>query len=96
MTAVCTVLVAATLAMHVISFGDPRFHLPLVPVFALIAARFARWRSGFHRGRLVLAAVVLLLLVLPWSAQLATYWAALLKLTAPGGWNSQLSFDDLL
>jgi hypothetical protein len=93
---VCTVLIAATVAMHLISFGDPRFHLPLVPVFAVMAARLGRCRSGFHLRRLIVAAILLLVLVLPWSVQLATYWAALRKLTGPGGWNSQLSFDDLL
>jgi 4-amino-4-deoxy-L-arabinose transferase-like glycosyltransferase len=92
----CGLFLATTAVMHLVSFGDPRFHLPFVPVLAVLATGLARWQHGGVPWRGVVAAIVMLLLALVWREQLAVYWAALIRLTAPGGWNSQLSFDDLL
>jgi 4-amino-4-deoxy-L-arabinose transferase-like glycosyltransferase len=87
---------AATTAMHMVSFGDPRFHLPFVPVLAVLATGGARWRDGVHRWRLALLALLVVWLAIAWAAQLDTYRAALIKLAAPGGSSLALSFDDLL
>jgi hypothetical protein len=89
-------LLAASAGMHVLSFGDPRFHLPFVPLLAVLATGISRWRAGVHAWRLVVAAAVFVWLASAWATQLATYAAALIRLVAPGGSSIALSFDDLL
>jgi 4-amino-4-deoxy-L-arabinose transferase-like glycosyltransferase len=91
------VFIAAIAMLHVMSFGDPRYHLPIVPVLAVLATGLARAvANGVSPSRLASGVVIVALLATAWSAQLSTYRAALGKLTAPTGWNSQLSYDDLL
>ncbi len=92
----CVLFLLASAAMHIVSFGDPRFHLPLVPVLAVLATGLARWRVGVIPWRVVMAAVLGIWLFSVWSRQVATYLPALIKLAEPNGWTSQLSFDDLL
>jgi 4-amino-4-deoxy-L-arabinose transferase-like glycosyltransferase len=87
--------IAATVAMHAISFGDPRYHLPLVPVLAVLATGLGKLANGFSPVRTATALVILALLASAWWAQFATYSTALPKLVAPGGWNSQIAYDDL-
>jgi 4-amino-4-deoxy-L-arabinose transferase-like glycosyltransferase len=87
---------SVTLAMHIFTFGDPRYHLPMVPVLAVLATGMARWTNGISPLRLAVAAVVLALLAIAWWTHLTTYWAALVRLVAPDGWRSQLAYDDLL
>ncbi len=91
--------VAATVALHVLSFAESRFHLPLVPVLAVAASLGAPRRtpapavSGapvtspgpIARGRLGVAVVVLALLSLAWTRQAPELFAALSRLRAPGG-----------
>jgi 4-amino-4-deoxy-L-arabinose transferase-like glycosyltransferase len=90
------IFLSLTLAMHTLTFGDPRYHLPMVPVLAVLATGMARWRNGISPLRLALAAVALVLLAIAWGTHLATYWTALVRLAAPDGWRSQLAYDDLL
>ena len=87
---------AFTVAMHAISIGDPRFHVPLVPIFAVLATGLAKMRNGFSKVRLAAAAIGVTLLAVAWAAQLAIYWAALAKLAPAGGWMTQIPYDDLL
>ncbi len=93
---VTVLFLAFTIGMHAISIGDPRFHIPLVPVLAVLATGVAHAKNGFSRIRLAAAAVAIALLAVAWSAQFATYWAALAKLAPPGGWMSHIPYDDLM
>ena len=92
--AVC--FLAAAVALSLAAFGEPRFHLPFVPVLAVLAAGLASWRGGVHRWRAVAAVALLLFLAGVWSAQLANYLPFLRQMAEPDGWRRQLSFDDLL
>lgn len=70
-----TILVALTLMfvtlIHVLSFGDSRFHLPWVPLLAIAAARgFApREANPWTASRQTLLAVVLVAFALVWIEQ---------------------------
>ena len=88
--------VVGTVVMHAASFGDPRFHLPLVPVLAVLATGLSRQPRRVIATRVAWLAVLYICLVPAWYAQLANYMDHLPVLTAPGGWQSHLSFDDLL
>jgi len=92
--AVCYLVAAA--ALSVIAFGEPRFHLPFVPVLAVLATGAARRREGWHRGALVVGAAVLVVLGVVWAGQLGNYLGYLPDLARPGGWQRALSFDDVL
>ena len=83
-------------ALSLVTFGEPRFHLPFVPVLAVLATGLAGWRAGVHRWRAVAALALLLFLAVVWSAQLANYLHYLRLMSEPDGWRRQLSFDDLL
>lgn len=86
----------ASLAMHLLAFGDPRFHLPFVPLLAVLATGLAAGWPAVRSWRLGVAALALAALSLAWAPQLAVYWRALVRLAAPDGSQSALPFDDLL
>jgi 4-amino-4-deoxy-L-arabinose transferase-like glycosyltransferase len=92
----CGLFLIVSVAMHLVSFGDPRFHLPFVPILAVLATGLERWRNGLVPWRAVAAAALIVLLAIAWRDQVAVYSEALRRLAAPGGWTTQLSFDDLL
>lgn len=83
--------IAATAAMHLLAFGDPRFHLPLVPLLA-VAAPYASLR---HRSAIGASLATCALLAPAWYAQAAHYMPFLRLLMLPGGSSSPLSFDAL-
>lgn len=89
------VYLAAAVALSAASFGEPRFHLPFVPVLAVLAAGLGA-SGAVQRWRLAGGAIVLLLLLPAWADQLRTYLGVLAALAAPGSWNRELPFDDLL
>lgn len=90
------VFLLSAAALHLLSFGDPRFHLPFVPVMAVLATRSGRSpRTMAPRRALCLAALFARMLP-AWHAQLSNYLDHLPILAAPGGWRSHVSFDDLL
>ena len=95
-TAIALAFVGTSAAMHLLSFGDPRFHLPFVPLLAVIATRLEQIGAGVHRWRTILAGAIVVALALAWAPQLATYLDALHSLAAPGGSSRPLSYDDLL
>ena len=90
------VLVAASAGLALLAFGDPRFHLPLIPALAVLAAGAPRARQGLHRGGAVVVALAIAALLPAWASQYATYRDALDRLATPGGAHAALSFDDLL
>lgn len=88
-------LLAAYLLPHVLILSEDRFHLALVPFFAILAAHAwtsgrvafaARWReSPAGRIALSLAVSVVVLLVLNWGFELFRDADKIAALFAPGG-----------
>jgi 4-amino-4-deoxy-L-arabinose transferase-like glycosyltransferase len=76
-----TTLIAVT-AVHVASFGDTRFHLPWIPVLAILAARaFAPLdKRPWTLTRQTLLAMWLVVFALVWRDQAAELMAVLPKL----------------
>ena len=79
-------VIVVTSALHVLTFGESRFHLPLVPLLAAIAP--LGWpvsRSTLTPARTVPAIVVALLLALTWAGQVPGLWQRLDAIRRPGG-----------
>jgi len=82
-----------TAVLHVATFGESRFHLPLVPPLAVFAAcgwrvlRREGWGALRRAGRGRLAAILLIGLAAAshWTAELIGYWPRLQTLLTPGG-----------
>jgi 4-amino-4-deoxy-L-arabinose transferase-like glycosyltransferase len=80
---------AATCVLHVFSFGESRFHLPLMPLLAVAASLgAARTGTAWPRGRLLAASVVLTILAWAWAPQALELAQAANRLRAPDGWMS--------
>jgi len=80
--------VVATIALHVASFGESRFHLPLVPVLAVAASLGAMPLASAPRARLVVAGAVVAVLAVVWAGQVPELLDALAALRAPNGWST--------
>jgi uncharacterized membrane protein YozB (DUF420 family) len=65
--------------VHMVVFGDARFHLPLIPLFALYAGWFLanRVQISWTRGRLGATSVLALVFVLVWLHEIAAAVEAL-------------------
>lgn len=85
-------LVAITTTLHALSFGESRFHLPLVPVLAVLAVRGVTADTPMTRTRLVVSAVVLLMLTLAWASQAPELFASLRELATSDGWHRWLPY----
>jgi len=74
---------------HVFILSEERFHLALIPLFAMVAAHF--WTSGWaavkSSGRLALsvAVVIAALLLLNWTYQFTSDAAKFTNLLGPNG-----------
>ncbi len=85
-------MVAATAALHVISFGESRFHLPLVPLLAVVAS--LGWtvdgRGGRGRpvARVAVAALLIAGVAVAWAGQWGELRGQWQRLQAPDGWRS--------
>lgn len=88
------VFLGASVALHLATFGDPRFHLPFVPLMAVVAAGPGAG-GGRPRGTWI-AIAVSALMAAAWYAQLDHSMPIIRLLIAPGGWQRPVSFDDLL
>ena len=77
--------VVATIGLHVASFGESRFHLPLVPVFAVAVSLGATPRALASRARLLAAGAFVALLAFVWAGQAPELLEALSALRAPNG-----------
>lgn len=78
----------ATAVLHVASFGESRFHLPLVPVLAVAVSLGSGPVGNAGWGRLLLATACLIALGFAWSEQAPELVAALARLSAPDGWTT--------
>ena len=78
-------------ASHFITFGESRFHLPLVPALAVFAGSLARREEEATEEcpacipRIVIVAVLLVLLGLNCAIRLGEDWVRLGKALGPGG-----------
>ncbi len=79
-------------ALHVASFGESRYHLPLVPALAIFAVRAAAEAPRFTRRRRLMAAVLVLLLGVAWWSQAPILLEQLHVLATPDGWRSDLPY----
>ncbi len=91
-----TTLLAATALLHALTFGDPRFHIPVVPVLAVLATAIGPRLRRLAWWRICTGAIILAFLIHSWRPQLSTYLTVLPRLVQADGWNSQLFIDDLL
>jgi 4-amino-4-deoxy-L-arabinose transferase-like glycosyltransferase len=87
-------LVACYTGLHMLIMAEPRFHVPLVPVVAVLAAHaFAEhpWRRSrpWQRG---LAVTLIGLLLLNWGLELAQGWDTLVALFGPQGTRLRLPY----
>jgi 4-amino-4-deoxy-L-arabinose transferase-like glycosyltransferase len=94
MPAVC--FLGTAISLSVVSFGEPRFHLPFVPVLAVLATGLSGRHAGIQGWRAFAAAALLVFLATQWAPQLGNYVHHLRLMAAPDGWRHQLSFDELL
>lgn len=87
-------LVAYYTALHVLIMAEPRFHVPLLPLVAVLAAYAITgrpWRQSrpWQRG---LALVLIGLLLANWGLELARDWDTLVALFGPDGARLGLSY----
>lgn len=87
--------VLGTAALHMASFGESRFHLPLVPLLAVLAVLpHGRQTAPAPARRPVtaLAGVVMLLAIAAWATQTGELMSALRVLRTPDGWQSGIGY----
>ncbi len=88
-TILLVLLFIGYLLPHVFILSEERFHLALIPFFAIVAANF--WVNGFaalrSRSQILLwvALVVALLLVLNWSIEIYRDWPVISQMLGPNG-----------
>lgn len=73
--------------IHTLILAEDRFHMPLVPILALLAATALadpRWRSA-RRWQRILAVTLVILLVANWGWEIARDWELLAALFGPRG-----------
>jgi 4-amino-4-deoxy-L-arabinose transferase-like glycosyltransferase len=84
-------LLAIVTVLHIASFGESRYHLPLVPLLAVLAMRGAA--HGPVRGRARVVAILLIgLLAAAWIVQAPELLNRLARLAQPDGWRSGLPY----
>lgn len=80
-------------ALHAVSFSETRFHLPLVPLLAVLAVRgLTTPAAPFTRAHTVAASLVVAALAAGWVSHAPELVTKLLRLVQPDGWQSQLPF----
>ncbi len=88
-SALLLLLFLGYLLPHVLILSEERFHLTLIPFFAVLASAF--WSNGpaavHKRGPVVMAAVglVVVLLLANWVFDLLRYWPTLAAMLGPNG-----------
>jgi 4-amino-4-deoxy-L-arabinose transferase-like glycosyltransferase len=85
-------LLALVTGLHVLSFGESRFHLPLVPVLAVLAVRAFDGGEPFTRTRAAWCAATIAALCVAWATQAPELVHPLLRLVQPDGWQSGLEY----
>ena len=72
-------------AAHFLTFGESRFHLPLVPVLAVFAGRLVCPGTRASAVRLAAFAAVAALLILDWSVRTGEDWGRIHTVLGQGG-----------
>lgn len=93
-TALLAVFVEAYLLPHILILAEERFHLLLIPVFAVLAgAAWTAGLSGLSKSRSIrIAAVAVMALLINWTVQLTQYWPTLIRLLGPDGYRLHLPY----
>ena len=81
------------LLQHLNLFGDPRFHLPYVPLFSVLAMR--PWRSLGRTSRgvsKVLGVVIVVALLAWWATRLPAHVDRLNTVAPAGGWSAAITY----
>jgi 4-amino-4-deoxy-L-arabinose transferase-like glycosyltransferase len=82
----CAVVGFTGIGMHLLTYGDARYHLPFVPLLAVMGAGvFAARPAGATRRGTVIAGIVLIALAIVWIADLRELLPKLAIVTGPGG-----------
>ncbi len=88
-TALAALLCLAYLLPHVLIISEDRFHLTLIPFFAICAANFwTRGLSAFkslRRPALIVSSFLALCLLANWAFELARDWPVLAAMLGPNG-----------
>lgn len=84
--------VVLTCLLHVASFGESRFHLPLVPVLAVAASLGHGPLPNAGVSRLAAAGVIVVLLAAAWTSQAPELVSALWRLRAADGASAALPY----
>jgi 4-amino-4-deoxy-L-arabinose transferase-like glycosyltransferase len=87
-----TLFLAATTALHGLSFSETRYHVPLVPLLAILAARGAAGAPPMTRARWIAASAMIAGLVWVWWGQLPELLESYTALSAPDGWKGMRPF----
>lgn len=88
---VVALLVIVTL-LHVASFGESRYHLPLVPLLAILAVRGVASRKRLHGRALAVCALLIVFATIAWLVQAPELIERLAILAEPDGWRSGLPY----
>jgi 4-amino-4-deoxy-L-arabinose transferase-like glycosyltransferase len=86
------ILIGWVLAVMIVQlltiYGDPRFHLPLVPFLAILAVR--PWTASPSKSSLgrAIGVMVLIAVVLWWGSRVPGQLRAIADAAAPNGWQS--------
>lgn len=89
-----TLVLAAYTGMHVLILAEPRFHLPLLPILAVLAAHAVidrAWAESrpWQRG---MALACIALMVFNWAIELTGDWSTIQLLFGPDGHNLRLTY----
>ena len=80
--------------IHMLILAEPRFHVPLIPLLALLAAYTVvdrPWRRA-HRWQKVLAVALILVLMSVWGWEISQDWDLLTRVFGPQGHTIYLSY----
>ncbi|NTW08927.1 MAG: hypothetical protein HGA28_05095, partial [Anaerolineaceae bacterium] len=90
-TVLLTLLIIAYLVPHVLILSEDRFHLALVPFFALLAARGwvfvcgSDYRRPPIRSKIIFSVALCILLILNWGVEIRRDFASMQALFGPSG-----------
>ena len=88
-------------AAHFLTFGESRFHLPLVPIFAVFAGGLAQRKEEavtqsprvmWAATQIIIFTLCLILLSRNWAIRLGEDWVRLGRVLGPGGNTASLSY----
>lgn len=85
-------LIAVTTLLHALSFSETRFHLPLLPFLAVLAARGLVGGATLTRPRMLVAMALVAGLAAGWWSQGPEIIEQLGRITTADGWQAGLAY----